>query len=136
MPPAASPSPAPSPLAPCGAGDSLLRHSSAEVREAYARWQTAGDSAAADAIVAAVVRDHVPDKARRASLILDDRQALAADLGFDSMALTEMVFAFEDLFQVTITNSEIVGLRTLGDLRAFVRHRLAAPAPAGAAARP
>ena len=129
-------SPTPGLSAPANVGASLLRHSSAEVQAAYARWQTLGDAAAADAIIVAVVRDHVPDKARRATLVLEDRHGLASDLGFDSMAITEMVFAFEDLFQVTITNGEIVGLRTLGDLRAFVRHRLAAPAAAGGTARP
>jgi acyl carrier protein len=125
--PTVPPSPILPPPSTAGDGAALLRHSSAEVRAAYALWRGAGDPGAADAIVLAVVRDHVPDKARRATLVLEDRHALALDLGFDSMATTEMVFVFEDVFQVTITNAEIVRLRTIGDLRAFVRRRITLP---------
>jgi acyl carrier protein len=114
-----------------GAGAALLRHSSAEVRTAYGRWKAEGAADAADAVVLAIVRDHIPERAVRASLNLEDRHVLISDLGFDSMAITEMVFAFEDLFEVTISNAEMMNLRSIGDLRAFVRSRLASP-PAAA----
>ena len=102
--------------------DTLLRHFPEEVRAAYARLQETGDPAAADTLVLAIVEDHMPH--RDAELV--DSATLAADLGFDSVAIAEMVFFIEDLLLVSVTNAEILRVRTVHDLRAFVRAKLAA----------
>ena len=127
-----SPSTPPSPsvtLPP--AVETLLRHFPEEVRAAYSQLRATGDAAAADRLVLAIVVDHMPDKSRRREVgVPADHLTLVDDLGFDSVAITEMVFFIEDLLQVNITNDEIVRVRTVGDLRAFVRTKLAArPGP-------
>jgi acyl carrier protein len=117
-----------SPHAP-DAESTLVRHFPAEVRDAFSRFRTLRQPADADQVVLAVVLDHVPDKSRRAALTLVDEQRLIEDLGFDSIAITEMVFFLEDLFQVRIANEEILRVRTVGDLRAFIREKLTVAAP-------
>lgn len=100
----------------------LLRHFPEEVREAYVRLKSVGDQAAADTLVLAILRDHMPDKSAR----VVDAAELVAHLGFDSVAIAEMVFFIEDLLEVSVTNAEILRVRTVGELRAFVREKLAA----------
>ncbi len=118
-----------------GALNTLGRHFPAEVCEAYARFCASRESADADLVVIAIVLDHIPDKSLRPVVPPADSLALAADLGFDSVAITEMVFFLEDLFQIRITNDQILRVRTIGDLRAFVRQKLAGPSSAGSAGR-
>lgn len=110
----------------------ILRHFPREVTEAFRRVR-AGDFAAVDPVICAVVRDHMPNRAAARSAVLTDATSLIADLGYDSMAITEMVFFFEDLFQVSISNEDIVRVQTVGELRAFVRRKLAEPPPASPA---
>lgn len=109
-------------------GEALLRHFPEEVRGAYVRLRETGDPAAADTLVLAIVADHMSNKTAE----LADSAALMADLGFDSVAIAEMVFFIEDLLQVSISNAEIVSVKTVGELRAFVRTKLAASRAGGA----
>ena len=104
------------------AADTLLRHFPEEVRGAYLRLRDTGDAVAADTLVLAIVADFMP----RQEAELADDATLAGDLAFDSVAIAEMVFFLEDLLQVNVTNAEIMRVRTVRDLRAFVRTKLAA----------
>ena len=97
-----------------------------KIRADYSRYQAGGDHAALDSVVLAVVRDHVPKKTHLADeQSLPESARLVEDLGFDSLAITETVFFLEDLFKVRITNPEIMSVHTVGELRAFVRRKLA-----------
>ena len=102
--------------------ETLLRHFPEEVRAAYLTLRTTGDAASADKLVLAIVADHMPRKEAH----LADNAELLRDLGFDSVAIAEMVFFIEDLLQVNVSNAEILRVHTVGELRAFVRQKLAA----------
>jgi len=97
----------------------------AGVRDAFARFRD-GDHAALDPVLFAVVRDFMPRRDHASAGPLPDDVRLIEDLGFDSLAIAEIVFFMEDLFRMKISNEEIQRMRTIGELRAFVLHRPAA----------
>ncbi|HLP00972.1 MAG TPA: acyl carrier protein [Opitutaceae bacterium] len=103
----------------------------AEVRAAYQTFRATGDEAALRVVVTAAVADFMPRNSvhsRTEPLRAEER--LIEDLGFDSLAVAETVFFFEDLFKVTIKNEEILALRTVGELCDFVARRLREKSPA------
>ncbi len=98
-----------------------------EVRDAHARFLAAADVDALDIVVLAIVRDHQPAQARAATPeALPDSSRLIGDLGFDSLALAEIVFFIEDLYGVSISNQELLNITTVGELRGFVRSKVSA----------
>lgn len=103
------------------AAAALLRHFPAEVHAAYLQLRETGDPAAADTLVLAIVADYMPRK----DAALTDQASLVADLGFESVTIAELVFFLEDLLGVSVSNAEILRVRTVGELRAFVRTKLA-----------
>ncbi len=95
------------------------------VREAQNRWQTHRDPAALDAVIVGIVAFHSPRRAHLyATNLLPDSACLIGDLGFDSLALAEVVFFIEDLYRVTITNADLATIITVADLRAYVRAKV------------
>ncbi len=107
------------------APDPLAKFPSA-VRDAHARYRASGDADALDLVVLAIVRDFIPRHvAPPADQPLADDAHLMQDLGYDSLAIAEAVFFLEDLFDVKISNAEIMAVGTVGQLRAFVRTKLA-----------
>jgi acyl carrier protein len=109
----------------------LLAGFGPEVREAFERFCATGDEASLRIIVEAAVRSFMPARGAAArDLPLRDDARLVEDLGFDSLAVAETAFFFEDLFQITITNPELLSLRTVGELRAFAVLKYAERKPA------
>lgn len=98
----------------------------AEVRAAYQRYQQTGEPEAVDIVALAVIRDFMPRRpGAETAVALADETRLMADLGYDSLAIAESIFFFEDLFQVRINNAEIVHVSTVGELRKFIREKVA-----------
>jgi acyl carrier protein len=95
------------------------------VGEAFARYRATGDAVALDAVVIAAVLDYRPAGGPAAASVSDGTRLLE-DLGYDSVAVAELVFFLEDLFEMTIANEDILAVRTIGDLRACVVRKLAA----------
>lgn len=102
-----------------------LRHLPAPARAAFARFQAGGDPAMLDPVLIAILEDHMPRLPARPLAELPGSTRLIDDLGFDSLAITEVVFFAEDLFGISIRNEEIIQVHTLDDLRHFIGRKVA-----------
>lgn len=55
---------------------------------------------------------------------LSDSTNFIKELGLDSLAITEFVFFFEDLFNLKITNEDLLSLQTIGNMKTFLMEHL------------
>ena len=112
-------------LANLPASPSQLARYPAEARDAYERFRTTGDVDALGVVILAAVRDFMPKRNLGTAVELRPDMKLMEDLGYDSLAVAETVFFFEDLFKVRIQNTELLSVRTIGELQKFVGQKLA-----------
>ena len=104
--------------------DESIRHLPAEARAAFDRFQIDGDPVTLDPVLFAILEDFIPHTPPVPLAQLPGSTRLIDDLGFDSLAITEVVFFTEDLFSIHIPNEEIIQARTLDDLRGFIRRKV------------
>lgn len=110
---------------PAAAGqEEAIRHLPEPARAAYHQFRATGDVAVLDPVLLAILDDFIPRQPERPLAELPGSTRLMDDLGFDSLAITEVVFFTEDLFGIRIANEEILEVRTLDDLRGFVRRKV------------
>jgi len=102
-----------------------IKHLPAEARAAFQQFQASGDPAALDPVIFAILADFIPRPRATPLAELPGDICLIDDLGFDSLAITEVVFFTEDLFGISISNDEIVRVRSLADLRGFIHAKVA-----------
>ena len=102
-----------------------IRHLPPAAQAAYRRFHTGGNVAELDVVIVAILEEFIPRTAARPLAGLPGSTHLMADLGFDSLAITEVVFATEDLLGIRIGNEEILQVLTLDDLRGFIRRKAA-----------
>lgn len=77
------------------------------------------------------------DYLKRDAASIQTTHHLRDDLGLDSMAVIEMLYRIEEVFNLQIPDQDLVGLTTVGQVIAYVQGRVAPPkAPAQAAAKP
>lgn len=116
--------PSPTPVTPPVDLEEKLRHLPADARAAFRRFQAGGQAADLDVVVFAILEDFLPKKSGRPIAGRPGDTPLMDGLGFDSLAITEIVFFAEDLFGISIANEEILKVRTIDDLRLFIRHKV------------
>ena len=69
------------------------------------------------------------DYLKRDAASIQTTHHLRDDLGLDSMAVIEMLYRIEEVFNLQIPDQDLVGLTTVGQVIAYVQDRVA-PAPA------
>lgn len=114
------------PTPPASEQEDRIKHLPADVRAAFQRFQAEGDPDGLDPVILAILEDYIPLSPAVPLAQLPGTTRLIEDLGFDSLAITEVVFFAEDLFGITITNEEIIKVGTLDDLRGFIRTKVSA----------
>jgi acyl carrier protein len=113
------------PVSPPADLEEKIRHLPVDARAAFRRFQAEGSAADLDVVLFAILEDFIPKQSGRALAGLPGDTPLMDGLGFDSLAITEIVFFAEDLFGISIANEEILKVRTIDDLRLFIRHKIA-----------
>lgn len=72
------------------------------------------------------------DYLKRDAASIQETHHLRDDLGLDSMAVIEMLYRIEEVFNLQIPDQDLVGLTTVGQVITYVHGRVA---PAKAAAK-
>lgn len=68
------------------------------------------------------------DYLKRDAATIHANHHLRDDLGLDSMAVIEMLYRIEEVFNLQIPDQDLVGLTTVGQVTAYVQGRVV-PAP-------
>ncbi len=110
--------------APTGDSSLLLNRCSAKAREAASRYRENQEPKEVKTIVSEVISHYVaeeqlPSMKRRAAQV-----RLREDLGLDSLSLIEICMTLEETFGITLTESELRDLHTVGDVNRFTTRRL------------
>ena len=122
LPPA---TPSASPLPAVSEQEARIKHLPVDARAAFQLFRTGGDPTTLDPLIFAILEDFIPLAPAVPLSQQPGATQLIEGLGFDSLSITEVVFFTEDLFGITITNEEIIQVRTLDDLRGFIHRKVA-----------
>lgn len=102
-----------------------LKRCSSETIEAAIEFRKTGDLSKINTVVLGVLSRFVePDK----RVLLEnpsDSMVLAQDLSLDSITMVEIVLSVEDATGVAISNDEVQSLKTLGDVKEFIKTKVA-----------
>jgi 3-hydroxyacyl-[acyl-carrier-protein] dehydratase len=101
-----------------------LKRCSAATVEAAVSFRQTRDPALIPPIVLGVVERFLDPVASRKLKEPDDDLRVMEDLGLDSLTLMEAVILIEEVIQISINNEELRNLRTIGDIRVFIDHKV------------
>ena len=71
------------------------------------------------------------DYLKRDTASIQSDHHLREDLGLDSMAVIEMLYRIEEVFNLQIPDEDLVGLTTVGHVVAYVQGRVTPPPSPG-----
>lgn len=100
-----------------------LKRCSPETIEAAIAFRKTGDISKINTVVLGVLARFVEPDKRSLLENPSDSMVLAQDLCLDSLTMVEIVLAVEDATGISISNEEVQGLRTLGDVKSFIEKK-------------
>ncbi len=114
--------------APTPGSEELLRETlkrcSRETLEAALKFRESNDASLVPVIVLGIIErfldPDIVDKLREG----DDNLQFMEDLGLDSLTMIEAVMMVEEALGVSIKNEELIDLRSIGDLKAFIGNKV------------
>jgi len=115
---------------PSGLPEDKIRHLPEAAQAAFRSFRASGRVGDLDPLIFAILEFYAPRKPAEPLAGHPGSTLLMEGLGFDSLAITEIVFFTEELFEITIANEEIIAVRSLDDLRSFIHTKVAARAAA------
>lgn len=77
-----------------------------------------------DATTAIKIRTALAEYLKRDAASITDAHHLRDDLGLDSMAVIELLYRIEEVFDIQIPDQDLVGLTTVGHVITYVDKRL------------
>lgn len=99
--------------------DALKRCSPATF-EAVCEFRRTGKLDHLRTVIVGVIERYVERDQRPKLKNADANLRLVEDLGIDSLTMMEIVLLAEDILNITVSNEELIKLRTLGDVQQFI----------------
>ena len=103
--------------------ESLKRCSADTIEKAVEFRKTGNTELVGDVVIGIIARFAEPEK-RELLNNPPDSLVILDDLGLDSLTMVEIVLAVEDAIGATISEEEVQSIRTLGDLKKFIKEKV------------
>ena len=95
-----------------------LRRSPEGTREALEAFKSSGDLSQLERFAHGIIARNIDDSYHEVLQKADDSTRIVEDLGIDSLSMLDMVMTFEDALDIQLIDNDVVGLETLGDMKA------------------
>ena len=114
--------------APAPGSEELLRETlkrcSPETLEAALAFRKSGDVSLVPTVVMGIVERFLDPDVSEKLRSGDDSVRFMDDLGMDSLTMIEAIMMVEESLGVSIKNEELIDLRTVGDLKSFIKAKI------------
>ncbi len=100
-----------------------LKRCSPETIEKAVEYRKTGNVDLLGDVVIGIISRFVESDMRGKLVNAPDSMVLVDELGLDSLTMVEIVLSVEDALGTKIENDEIQSLRTLGDIKGFIRNK-------------
>lgn len=101
-----------------------LKRCPPQTLEAALEYHRSGDLSQLPLIVMGIIERYVEPEAKEIIRAGKDETRLFEDLGIDSLLMVEIVILVEETLDLQIENDELRNLRTLGDIKLYLRYKV------------
>lgn len=101
-----------------------LKRCSPETLQAALEFRKTTDASHLSTIVLGIIERFVEPEHHSRLREADEDLRVIEDLGLDSLTMMEVVILVEEVLNVSIANDELRNLRTVGDIRGFIDHKV------------
>ena len=101
-----------------------LRRCSPQTVEAALKYRESGDLALVSVVVLGIVERFLDPDLVDTLRHGGDQARFMEDLGMDSLTMIEAIMMVEEAVGISIKNEELIGLRTVGDLKVFIQEKI------------